>query len=210
MLKLIVLDCDGVMFDSRDANSMYYNDLLARFDCPPMSDEDEAMVFMLNVTDSVEHIFRNYPAVDIAAVHEYRNSRNYGDYLPYMKMEADLVEFLDYCSPRFKLAISTNRTNTMHPLLEAHNLTSYFQLVVTALDVERPKPAPDALEKILSFFNLTPDETIFIGDSIVDSQHARSMNVPIIGFKSENLPADYHVKSFMEILDLPPLLEAVK
>ena len=30
-LKLITFDCDGVMFDSRDVNRIYYNDLLAAF-----------------------------------------------------------------------------------------------------------------------------------------------------------------------------------
>lgn len=209
MLKLIVFDCDGVMFDSREANTRYYNDLLAHFSCPPMSVADESFVFMHNVADSVARIFRNYPAVTVKAVHEYRNSRDYGYYLSFMQMEADLVTFLDYCSDRFKLAISTNRTNTMQPLLEKYDLAKYFQLVVTAMDVARPKPAPDALEKILSFFKVTPQEAIFIGDSILDSQHAGSLKVPIIGFKNEHLPADYHVNSFMEILALSPFVEAL-
>ena len=31
MLKLIVFDCDGVLFDSRAANEAFYNDMLAAF-----------------------------------------------------------------------------------------------------------------------------------------------------------------------------------
>ena len=36
-LKLVILDCDGVMFSSKEANRHYYNDLLKAFSCPPMT-----------------------------------------------------------------------------------------------------------------------------------------------------------------------------
>ena len=59
MLKLIVFDCDGVLFDSREANRIYYNDLLKAFNHPPMDDQELEYVHSHNVTDSVSHIFQN-------------------------------------------------------------------------------------------------------------------------------------------------------
>ena len=204
MLKLIVFDCDGVMFDSIEANRIYYNDLLVAFGYPPMSDEDLSFVHMHNVTDSVNHIFRHYPNQDMDEVHRFRLQTDFLTYLPHMKIEPDLEEFLSYAKPRFRLAISTNRTTTMQPLLQEFRLTGYFELVVTAGDVKNPKPAPDALYKILDYFQCTADETIFIGDSHVDQLHTESAGVPLIAFRNKELKARYHVNSFMEICLLKP------
>ncbi|MGB3221197.1 MAG: HAD hydrolase-like protein [Desulforhopalus sp.] len=204
MLKLIVFDCDGVLFDSKKANCMYYNYLLSHFGLTPMCKSEEDYVHMSNVADSVKHIFRHYTVPTLFEVQTFMKLCEYEPFLQYMVMEKDLLEFLEITSRKYHLAISTNRTNTMIPLLKRYRLENYFGKVVTAATAKRPKPAPDGLLEILSFFDCKPEETIFIGDSIVDEQHARSCGVPLIAFKSPELEAAYHVTSFLEILKLPP------
>lgn len=205
MLKLIVFDCDGVMFDSREANRIYYNDLLASFGRPQMSEAELQYVHSHSVTASVAHIFRHYPGQDLDAVNRHRQQSSYTPYLAHMIIEPDLIGFLELVRDRYHLAISTNRTTTMGPLLEAYSLSSYFDKVVTALDVDNPKPAPDALFTIFEHFGCKAGETIFIGDSEVDRLHTQAASVELIAFKSPALKARYHVTSFMEILELPPL-----
>ena len=204
MLKLIVFDCDGVLFDSREANRLYYNDLLKAFDNPPMNDRELEFVHSHNVSDSISHIFQKYPATDLEAVNQYRLSLSYTPYLAHMVMEPDLIEFLDTVKVHYHLAISTNRSTTMKSLLESYGLTDYFELVVTPMEVENPKPSPDALLKIFSHFDCGPDETIFIGDSTIDQQHTENAGVDLIAFKNKLLQARYHVDRFMQILELEP------
>ena len=204
MLNLIVFDCDGVLFDSREANRVYYNDLLRAFKHSPMDDQELDYVHSHNVTDSVSHIFRKYPATDLEGVHRYRQEQSYTPYLSHMVMEPDLKQFLDIVKPIYHLAISTNRTTTMRPLLESYGLTTYFELVVTSIDVPNPKPAPDALFKIFSHFGCRPEETIFIGDSEVDRQHTENAGVDLIACKNRHLKARFHVDKFMQILELEP------
>lgn len=204
MLKLIVFDCDGVMFDSKRANILYYNSLLTHFGLPDMDSEEEEYVHMASVTESVQFIFRKHRETCLEQVHKYRLTTTYAPFLQYMEMEPDLVPFLDIVKERYHLAISTNRTNTMVPLLKSYNLETYFEKVVTAASAKKPKPAPDGLLEILNFFHCNPDETLFIGDSITDTGQANSCGVDLIAFKSPDLESKYHVTSFMEILDLPP------
>ena len=118
MLKLIIFDCDGVMFDSKFANRQYYNQLLAHFNRPEMTTDEIEHVHIHNVTDSTRHIFRSYPDQDMTAVDAYRKTLDYTPFLNHMRMEPDLIEFLETTKPRYQLAISTNRTNTMIPILE--------------------------------------------------------------------------------------------
>jgi phosphoglycolate phosphatase len=207
MLKLIVLDCDGVMFDSKKSNILYYNFLLAHYGMPPMKTDEEDFVHMSNVTESVRHIFRHYRQPSLEEVHIFRRQTDYGPFLQYMEMEPDLRTFLEATRSEYHLAISTNRTNTMIPLLRSYGLENYFGMVMTAETAKRPKPAPDGLLEILNHFKCRPEEAIFVGDSIIDEQHAAACNVPLIAFKNRNLQARYHVGSFMEILNLPPFGE---
>ncbi|MBU0485179.1 MAG: HAD family hydrolase [Proteobacteria bacterium] len=201
-LKLIIFDCDGVMFDSKNANRYFYNQLLTNFSLPPMDDEELEYVHMHHVLDSVRHIFRNHD-FDLEEVNQYRLSLDYGNFLQYMTMEPDLIEFLEFIKPAQKAAISTNRTTTMRPILEAFGLKPYFEKVVTPMDVEQGKPHPEALHKILDHFHLTVPETIYIGDSIVDREHTDSLGMRMIAFKNPALSAEFHVNSFMEITGLP-------
>jgi HAD superfamily hydrolase (TIGR01549 family) len=205
-LKLVVFDCDGVMFDSKDANRKYYNHLLEKFGYPLMDGEEEDYVHSHNVLASVAYIFRRYPR-EVDRVHAYRQSVDYTPFLKYMRIEPDLKEFLRFLKPQFYTAISTNRSTTMDAVMKMHKLDPYFDLVVTSLDVQQPKPHAEALHKILNHFQLSAAEAVYIGDSMVDREHAAGVNMRLISFKNPELPADYHVNSFLDILSLPPFQE---
>ncbi len=204
MLKLIIFDCDGVMFSSKEANRIYYNHLLEYFACPPMDEDEVNFVHSRNVTDSVRHIFRNHD-VDAEAITTYREQLDYTPFLKFMEMEPDLPEFLQLIKPLYHTAISTNRSTTMDSVLDTFDLRPWFEMVVTSCDVKNPKPASDALKMILDKFKVTAGEVIYIGDSEIDQKHCESMGVDLIAFKNPDLKAKYYVDNFMMIADLPPL-----
>ncbi len=200
-LKLVIFDCDGVMFDSKDANRKYYNFLLEKFGRPLMDEQEEDYVHSHNVMDSVNHIFRKY-SHEINEVNKYRLTVDYEPFLQYMIIEPDLKEFLNILKPRYHTAISTNRSNTMPAVMKMHGLEPYFDMVVTSLDVENPKPHREALVKILNHFQLSAAEAIYIGDSMVDREHTDTVNMRLISFKNNGLPAEFHVERFLDIPQL--------
>jgi beta-phosphoglucomutase-like phosphatase (HAD superfamily) len=200
-IKLVIFDCDGVMFDSKDANRKYYNYLLETFGCPLMDEQEEDYVHSHNVLDSVSYIFRKHPH-EIDKVHDYRQSVDYTPFLKYMRIEPDLKDFLRFLKPQFYTAISTNRSATMDAVMKMYELDPYFDLVVTSLDVQQPKPHAEALHKILNHFQLSADQAVYIGDSMVDREHTAAVNMRLISFKNPELPAEYQVNSFLDIPSL--------
>jgi HAD superfamily hydrolase (TIGR01549 family) len=196
------------MFDSKFANQTYYNHMLQHFGYPVMDEEELEFVHIHNVNESTRHIFRHYPDQNLQEVDLFRQKTGYAPFLKYMKMEEDLIQFLNVCTPHYQLAVSTNRTNTMESILDIFKLKDYFVKVMTAENARRPKPAPDALLEILEHCNYQADEAIYIGDSIIDREHSAGCGMRLIGFKNETLAADYHVRSFMEILQLPPFQDS--
>jgi len=92
----------------------------------------------------------------------------------------------------------------MGGLLRRFGLERYFDLVVTSLDVRKPKPDPEAIQKILSLFGLNSREACYIGDSAVDEETARRAGVLFIAYRNEDLRADHHLGDFAALI---PLLE---
>jgi len=192
-LRVVVFDCDGVMFDSRQANMAYYNTVLHRFDRPPLTEDQFAFTHMNTVDDSLRFLFPDDGAY--AAAQTYRRTLTYGSFVSYMKIEPHLKELLRRLRPTCKTAVATNRTDTMPRVLEEHGLTGDFDLVVGALDVPRPKPYPDCLFKIAAHFEVPAAAMLFIGDSSLDAAAAAAAAVPFIAFQNPALPADYHIET---------------
>ncbi|MFO7760054.1 MAG: HAD family hydrolase [Thermodesulfobacteriota bacterium] len=197
--KLVIFDCDGVMFDSKNANKKFYNHILNFFGHPAMSAKELEYVHIHNVVDSIGHIFRHYPE-DLDKALDYRLEVDYAPFLDYIAMEPDLPGFLEFLKAKgCDMAISTNRTTTMEKILDIFDLGSYFGKVMTAASAPRPKPWPDALFEIMDHYNRFPDDAVYIGDSIVDEEHAENAGVDLVAFKNPELKADYHVSSFTEL-----------
>jgi len=196
-IKAVAFDCDGVMFDTAQANRFYYSHILQHFGRSAVTDEQFTFVHMHTVDESMAYLFPD--ETTLAAAYDFRKSMDYKQYLGYLTIEPHLVPLLEKLRPQIKTTIATNRTDTMDRFLAEFNLNGYFDLVVTSSDVTRPKPHPEALLKILNYFDLEPDQTIYIGDSRVDEMAARAAAIPLVAFRNRELAADYHIDSLKEL-----------
>lgn len=194
MLKLIAFDCDGVLFDSRQANIAFYNAILEQFGQPRLSPAATDYVHSHTVFESLEYLFQGYP--DLDAVCQFTRSLDYHPYIPMMVEEPHLREFLQFLRPAFASALATNRTTTTGAVLKYHRLEDQFDLVVSAQDVSHPKPHPESFWRILEHFGLKPEQAIFIGDSRVDEEFARNAGVPLVAYRNPDLQADFYLDSF--------------
>ena len=198
--KVVVFDCDGVLFDTEAANRAYYNHLLKHFDKPEMTGEQFVYAHQHTLNEAIVHLFGDDESV--AAVHAYRQTMDYNRFLKLLKIEPDLVPLLSKIRPRLKTAIATNRSDTMDRLLAEFNLAEQFDLVVTSFDIPRPKPYPDSLLKILSYFNIGPHQALYVGDSQVDAEAALAAKIPFVAYRNETLATLYHIENLKELEEL--------
>lgn len=198
----IIFDCDGVLFDSREANVAYYNHLLSHFDLPALAPEDIPYVHMHTTERSVRRIFRHTPYVEAAL--GYRHEVDYRPFIAKMVMEPGLLEILKTLGLNYRLAVATNRTSSIHDVLDAFALREFFSVVVSSLDVQNPKPHPEPLLKILKAFELEPAMTAYVGDSEVDSETAAAAGVPFIAYRNPSLKTPWRAE---RLLDLPSVLQ---
>ena len=199
-LRVIAFDCDGVLFDSTNANRAYYDHLLQHFGKSPMSASQFAYAHMHTVDESLCHLFGTGPLLE--KVDRYRRQMSYLPFIKHMQMEPYLEPLLTRLRVKYDTAIATNRTDTMERVLHEHGLSHLFDLVVTARDVKHPKPQPDQLLKILAHFKLTPQQALYVGDSELDALAAQSAGIPLVAYKKSRLPADLHIQHFRELEEL--------
>ena len=188
------------MFDSQEANRAYYNHVLDHCHRPAMVPEQLAYVHMHTVDESLAYLIRDEATRDAAQA--YRRQLGYLPFLKFMRMEPGLVPLLETLRPRFKTAVATNRTDTMVRVLTENSIDHLFDLVVCALDVQFPKPHPEALNKVVDHFSVSPDEVIYVGDSPVDEIAAKAAGIPFVAYRNPELTAVFHIRHLAEVSDL--------
>ncbi|RZB34238.1 MAG: hypothetical protein SRB1_00006 [Desulfobacteraceae bacterium Eth-SRB1] len=196
-IKIVAFDCDGVMFDTVKANTAYYNHVLNHFGRPDMTPEQFAYSHMHTADEAMAKLFDDEKMLE--AAQNYRKNMSYLPFLKYMEIEPYLKPLLERLRPKYRTAVATNRTDTMKRVIIEHRLEGYFDIVVTACDVKRPKPHPDELLKILEHFQMESQQAIYIGDSELDAIAAKSAGIPIIAYKNRSISADFYINSLRDV-----------
>ncbi|NIQ95504.1 MAG: HAD family hydrolase [Desulfuromonadales bacterium] len=200
-LKGIIFDCDGVLFESRQANLAYYNTIFAEMGETLVISADDGPRAQLCHTACSHDVFvellgpqKAQHALECAAGLDYRR------FIPYMQPEPGMAQTLDRLSRRFSLALATNRGTSAEPILEHFDLRHHFSAVVTSRDVPRPKPSPDMLHLALQRLGLAGEQVLYIGDSDLDRQAAREAKILFAAYKTD-VRGDLVLESFSGLLD---------
>ena len=198
----VVYDCDGVLFDSIEANRKLYNDLCALVGRAPLDEEEVKYVHTHTVYETIHLIFGKDDRLEKRALESLKQI-DLRDYIVFLKMEPYLFHILNLLKAKGIIrAINTNRTTSMKHIMERFGLWPFFEMVVTALDVKNPKPHPESIEKILRQFNLKKDEVVFVGDSEVDLQTAKSSGVRFVAYKNKEIANDAYIDDHLDLLAL--------
>ncbi len=201
-LKCVIYDCDGVLFDSFEANTKLYNDLCALVGRVPLREEEMEYVHTHTVYEAIHFIFGKESDLEKKALESIKQV-DFRNYIVYLKIEPHLFQALEKLKEKgiFRV-INTNRTTSMKHIMERFNLGPYFDMVVTALDVKNPKPHPESVEKIIAALQLKKEEAVFVGDSDVDKETAVSSGVTFIAYKNREIADDLLMEDHLDLLSL--------
>ncbi len=198
--RAVIFDCDGVMFESRQANLAYYNRILEQFSQPPVLPEQKERAHLCHTASSAVVLKTLLGEENLAAALAYAAALDYREFIPLMEQEPHLVEIFEHLTAHYPLAVATNRGYSIRAILAHFDLNNYFSAVVTCHDVAAPKPAPDMLLLTAEQLNVTPGECLFVGDSVLDRQAADAAGMPFIGY-GDGSPGMRNVDTHLALLD---------
>ena len=89
-LKLVVFDCDGVMFESKQANLAYYNRIFAKFSYPPVLLEQQQRAHICHTASSPNVLAALMSEADLQPALSYAATLDYREFIPFMQPEPNL------------------------------------------------------------------------------------------------------------------------
>ncbi len=204
MFKYVVFDVDGTMIDTEQAVRYAYQSVIYKKHGRYFSDEELLAGYGVPTPQSLER----YGFTDIeAAVSDYYGYLVKGfEKATAFEGITDLLDtLLDMNIP---LAVVTSRCKyeiEVDPCFQS--ILSKFKAVVCSEDTALHKPHPEPLLKAMELLGAAASDTIYIGDTLFDSQCAKSAGVIFAlamwgSNNSQNITADYYLKAPFELLDL--------
>lgn len=202
MLELVIFDADGVLFDSTESNTAYYNAIFAQMGEPPMNrDEEKAGVFM-----AAPQVFELRARGDAPKFERMRELARTMDATPFFNLMRPAVElrpFLSNLKLRYRVGLATNRSATIPALIDHLGLDGIFDAVASVRDKVRPKPAPDIVELCLARAGVAAQHAVYVGDSITDRIAAEAAGVHFIGL-GDRVDHEHWIE---QLIELPERLE---
>jgi len=204
MLELVIFDADGVLFDSTESNTAYYNAIFAQMGEPPMDpNEEKAGVFM-----AAPQVFELRARGDSLKFDRMREIARIVDPTPFfnlMRPPVELRPFLSALKRRYRLGLATNRSATIPALIGHLGLDGIFDAVASVRDKVRPKPAPDIVELCLVRAGVTAPRAVYVGDSETDRIAAAAAGTHFIGV-GERVDHEHRIN---QLIELPDRLELI-
>ncbi len=167
MKRLIVFDLDGTLVNAYPAIIRSVNFTLKKLGLPPQ----RPLVIKRAVGMGDRHLMAHFVGESLAdkAISFYR-----GHHLKALHKGVHFLpgakNLLLWCkSQGFHLGIVTNRPTVFtKEILKGLEAQSYFAKVLCADKSPQPKPAPDMLLKICKDLKIPRNQTIYVGDMVID------------------------------------------
>jgi len=188
-LSGIVFDFDGVLFDSEEHWAYVENPYL-RMHIPAWKDAYYAQLVGKSLPEVYQflvdmHHFR-VSAEQYFADYEKMAVRLYSELTKPLPKLQELLKSIKQDGSLSVAIASSSKPDWIMMALRAHNLQSYFPIVVTAHDehIQHGKPAPDVYLDAADRLGLDAAQLIAIEDSCNGVKAARAANIFCVGLRN--------------------------
>ncbi|HLW34577.1 MAG TPA: HAD family phosphatase [Chthoniobacterales bacterium] len=114
---------------------------------------------------------------------------------------------------KLRLAVATSSVgSSARPFLDRHQLTQFFDVIVTGDEVERGKPAPDIYLRAAKELTLRAEECLVIEDALAGIAAAKAANMRVAAIPDARFvnPASYEEKADWVLGSLRELPDLVR
>jgi phosphoglycolate phosphatase len=209
-LKHICFDLDGTLIDSH--TTIYNATIKSLNDLNILNNIDEE-IFREKIGMHFVDIFEdmNIPVNDFEEfIQVYKN--NYFLFIGDSELYPEVEKTLEHLNIKgYKISLLTTKAQDQAEKIIKHfNLSQYFNLIMGRRNGIAHKPSPEPLLMICKELEVTPEESLIVGDTEMDIQCGRNANVKTCaithGYRTEESilkhKPDYLVKDLNELKKL--------
>jgi len=208
MIKLIILDFDGVIIESANIKHEAFIEIFQDYEIVL----DDIVEYLLqNKATSRYAKFRDIYENFIGEEYNRQIEKELGDKfseIVFQKViEASFVkgaeEFLKYFSKNYPIYIASNTPQEeLNRILERRKIKKYFKEAYGS----PPGTKIEFINEILKRENALPNEVVYIGDMIEDYRIAKQLNIFFIGRKNLESFNDFNIPQSSDLLGIKKLL----
>jgi len=178
-IKLIIFDLDGTLIDAYPAIISSFNYTMQRLSYPRQT----ALVIRRAVGRGDENLLRPFIkkrdlscALSIYRKHHRLTLLRESRLFPYVDK---LLAYLK--NKKYRLAVASNRPSVFSWILIRHlKIKRYFDYILCADNSRHIKPHPYLINKIMQKFALKPEQTLYVGDMVIDARAGEAAGVKTI------------------------------
>lgn len=207
-VKTIILDFDGTIVESVGIKDWAFEALFREY--PDKLDEIMRYHLSHNATirfEKFKYITENILRQEYNEDVEGGLSRGFSDLVvkkiiecPYVPGAMEFLEYFHEILPLYLVSVSPG--DELDKILTARDLKKYFKKIYPS-----PWKKSDAVFDILREENLSPKQTLFIGDSLEDYQSAQAARVSFIGRDSGRSFQGARINVFNDFVDIRAFLD---
>jgi phosphoglycolate phosphatase len=175
-IKLVIFDLDGTLIDAYAAITRSFNFTMRKCGYPARADK----VIRRAVGWGDRNLLKPFvKAADLdKALTIYRKNHRLA-LLKYCRMTSGSRRLLGYLSRKgYLLAVASNRPTVFSLLIIKHlKLKNYFSYILCADKLDKGKPHPEILRRIMRRLGVKSGQTAYVGDMPIDAQAARRAGV---------------------------------
>ena len=211
-MKIIIFDFDGVILDSENSHFIAFNEGLKNLNINISEDEYYSKYISLDdrgvITNVVNDKNISVTNEEIDMIIKNKNDYFESRLIDNSKLFPGVEELIIQLSKNFVLSIGSgaNRSEIIKTL-KNNNILDYFEIIVSANEVNNPKPNPETYNRVLDNINtdFNINEIIVIEDSPGGIEAAKSAGLKCIAitntFDNKQLrKADIIVSNYEDIL----------
>ena len=205
MLKAVIFDMDGVLIDSEPVHMEAHRRLMGSLGLP--FDKEYYMQFVGSTTEYMWNKMKSdfnitkTPEELMAMSDEFVKEINGSEGYPVMKGASKLIKKLHKSGIKLAIASSSGMPRILSSIKKL-GVKGEFDCIVSGMEVDNPKPAPDVFLKAAEGLCVLPSECIVIEDSVNGMKAAKNAGMVCVMYENSSLGrqdsqfADYILQGF--------------
>jgi len=213
-IRLVIFDLDGTLIDSSKDIASALNHAVKPHGLGEVTVEETISLVGEGVARLIEKLVeRRSPGLDLPSLIESFTDYYSAHLVDHTTAYEGTEKVLRALDGRKKAVITNKLESLSLKILEALDLLKYFDYVAGGDTGPEKKPSPVPILKVLSRFEILPEEALLVGDSIYDIEAGKSAGVRTVaalyGYGSPGFAqgADFSIGRTTDLLKIIRLLD---
>lgn len=211
-IKAVLFDLDGTLIDSMTVWKDIDIEFLGAYGIE-LPDDLQNSIEGMSFTETAAYFKQRFQLEEsVEGIKSIWNEMAYEHYTQYVQLKDGVLDFLSYLKTHnIKTGISTsNSIELVQGVLKAKEIEPYFDVVVTACQVNVGKPSPDIYLETARLLNIEPKNCLVFEDIPMGVMAGKNANMKVCTIyddfsKNQDIKkrslADYYINTFKEVLE---------